>query len=90
MLFVCSPSGHIEHDDHPNPDEYLPTPHAIQAVAPAKENLPAGHTTHDVLVTGKYQPDPQHNAWIHTNPSPPAEGSTPLVVPADPTPTPDT
>ena len=68
----------------------MPAGHTEHAVAPAKENVPAGHTTHDVLDTGKCQPDPQHNAWIHTNPSPPAEGSTPLVVPADPTPTPDT
>ncbi len=78
-------------DDDPTIDEYLPAGHTLHAVAPAADNLPAGHTTHDVLDTGKCQPDPQHNAWIHTNPSPPAEGSVIVPdAPADPTPTPTT
>ena len=64
--------------------------HAVPVNAPDAWYVPAGHTTHDVLDTGKCQPDPQHNAWIHTNPSPPAEGTYKVFEPADPTPTPHT
>ena len=85
------PAPHSEQAVEPDPDEYLPAPHTLHTLRPPDPAYrPATHATHDRLPTGKYQPDPQHNACIHTNPSPPDTGSTPLVVPADPTPTPNT
>ena len=88
---IHSPAAHTLHDDQPDPDEYLPAAHTLHTLMPPDPAYrPAPHATHDTLPTGKYQPNPQHNACIHTNPSPPDTGSTPFVVPADPTPTPTT
>ena len=88
---MWSPGEHTLHDDQPDPDEYVPAPHTLHTLIPPDPAYrPDTHATHDRLPKGKYQPDPQHNNPNHTNPSPPDTGTTPLVVPADPTPTPNT